>query len=55
MKGSIPYHGGKISTDQIHAAEQCLIDNGIEQDEAYTVLQAIGYILLDVELYPEEC
>lgn len=35
-------------------AEQCLIDNGIEPDEASTVLQALGYILLDEELYPEE-
>ena len=33
-------------------AEQCLIDNGIESDEAPTVLQALGYILLDKELYP---
>lgn len=35
-------------------AEQCLIDNGIEPDEAPVVLQALGYILLDEELYPEE-
>lgn len=35
-------------------AEQCLIDNGVEADEACTVLQALGYILMDVELYPEE-
>lgn len=35
-------------------AEQCLIDNGIEPDEAPIVLQALGYILLDEELYPEE-
>ena len=34
-------------------AEQCLIDNGIESDEASTVLQALGYILLDKELYPD--
>ena len=34
-------------------AEQCLIDNGIESDEAPTVLQALGYILLDKELYPD--
>lgn len=37
----------------IRKAEQCLIDNGIEADEAETVLQALGYILLDEELYPE--
>lgn len=35
-------------------AEQCLIDNGIEPDEAPVVLRALGYILLDEELYPEE-
>lgn len=34
-------------------AEQCLIDNGIESDEAAVVLQALGYVLLDEELYPE--
>ena len=34
-------------------AEQCLIDNGIESDEAPTVLHALGYILLDKELYPD--
>lgn len=32
-------------------AEQCLIDNGIDEDEVETVLQALGYILLDTELY----
>lgn len=42
-----------ISNDKIKAAEKCLIDNGIEFEEASTVLQAIGYILLDVELYPD--
>ena len=31
-----------------------LADNGIEADETSTVLQAIGYALLDTELYPEE-
>lgn len=34
-------------------AKQCLVDNGIEPDEAPVVLQALGYILLDEELYPE--
>lgn len=40
------------SPEQIRKAEQILIDNGIEDDEAETVLQAIGYVLLDEELYP---
>lgn len=30
-----------------------LIDNGIDADEASEVLRAIGYSLLDTELYPE--
>lgn len=41
-----------IYDERISKAEQCLIDNGIEPDEASTVLQALGYILLDEELYP---
>lgn len=44
----------EISERMIGRAEQCLIDNGIEPDEAPIVLQALGYILLDEELYPEE-
>jgi phosphoglycolate phosphatase-like HAD superfamily hydrolase len=27
---------------------------GIDEDEASTVLQAIGYVLMDTELYPED-
>lgn len=42
----------KIVPAQVHAAMQCLIDNGIEEDEASSVLQALGYILLDAELFP---
>lgn len=42
-----------IRKGDIEKAEQCLIDNGIEADEVCTVLQALGYILLDKELYPE--
>lgn len=41
-----------IDKTKLKKAAQCLIDNGIEPDEAETVLQAIGYILLDKELYP---
>ena len=43
----------KVSVMDIILAEQVLVDNGIERDEADTVLQAIGYALLDTELYPE--
>lgn len=40
-----------LTKKQIKDAEQCLIDNGIEEDEVETVLQALGYILLDMELF----
>jgi hypothetical protein len=43
-----------INETQIDKALQCLIDNGIDQDEACVILQALGYILLDEELFPEE-
>lgn len=42
-----------IPNTSIKKAEQVLVDNGIEQDEAATVLQALGYALLDKELYPK--
>lgn len=38
---------------KIDKAIKCLIDNGIDKDEAEIVLQALGYILLDEELFPE--
>lgn len=34
-------------------AEKVLVDNGIDPDEAYVVLQALGFVLLDEDLYPE--
>lgn len=43
-----------VTDEDLSRAEQVLIDNGIEPDEAEIVLQAIGYTLLDAELYPEE-
>ena len=43
-----------ITDSKIEAAKQCLIDNGIDMDEAENVLQALGYILLNQELFPEE-
>lgn len=43
-----------ISKRDIARAEKVLVDNGIEEDEASVVLQAIGYTLLDEELYPEK-
>lgn len=32
-------------------AEKVLIDNGIDPEEVEVVLQAVGYALLDTELY----
>lgn len=43
-----------ISKEDIIRAEQILIDNGIDKDEASVVLQAVGYAMLDLELYDEE-
>lgn len=42
-----------ISRWKVEQAEKILIDNGIEKDEAPTVLQALGYALMDTELYPK--
>ena len=39
-----------ITKEKIELAEKCLQDNGIESDECSTVLQALGYILLDIDL-----
>ena len=47
------YIAAFISNDNIKKAEQVLIDNGIEPDEAGVVLQATGYALLNEELYPD--
>lgn len=50
--GHVMFVETEITDQMIKNAEQCLLDNGIDADEVYTVLQAIGYILLDTELYP---
>ena len=49
----VKFNKNKITKSEIKKAEKCLVDNGIEKDEADIVLQALGYILLDTELYPE--
>lgn len=56
LKECREHGGGKLDPSRASAsrrdrAEQILIDNGIEPDEAATVLQAIWYALLDKELY----
>lgn len=43
-----------ITKHDIARAEEVLIDNGIDEDEAQVVLQAIGYTLLNTELYGNE-
>lgn len=43
-----------FTAEKLQKAMQCLEDNGIEEDECRTVLQALGYILLDAELFPED-
>jgi hypothetical protein len=44
----------EISEEFIAACEGVLIDNGVDPEVAPDVLQAIGYMLLGIELYPEE-
>ena len=41
----------KFAEEKVKAVEQILINNGIEADEVQTVLQAIGYALLDEDIY----
>lgn len=41
---------GYLVQEQVDAALQCLIDNGIDKDESATVLQALCYILMDKEI-----
>ncbi len=50
----IEVQNSTITQSQLDAAEKVLTDNGIDPEEAATVLQALGYVLLDIELYPEE-
>ena len=40
--------------NNLEKAKQILVDNGVEGDEAEIVLQAIGYALIDTELYPDK-
>ena len=42
-----------ITDDNITKSLQVLIDNGIDEDEAEVVLQAIGYTLIDTELFED--
>ena len=51
---TIKVEKNEIDELAIESCVQILIDNGIAVDEADSVLQAIGYALIDTELYPEE-
>ena len=42
-----------IGTWELQASETVLADNGVEKDETDCVLQALGYTLLNTELYEE--
>lgn len=42
-----------ITKENVQRAEQVLMDNGHDLDDAQDILQALGYVLLDVEVYPE--
>ena len=55
-KGGIVVRRAEITSEDIVRSKQVLIDNGIEEDEADSVLQALGYTLIDTELFPyPEC
>lgn len=43
-----------ITYEHIARAINVLVGEGMDKDEAYNVLQAIGYTLLDTELFPED-
>lgn len=40
----------ELRTESVYKAKQVLIDNGISEDEAGTVLQALGFVLIGVDL-----
>lgn len=46
------YKDYNITESAIENAEKVLSDNGVEADEVKTVMQALGYVLLDCEMYP---
>lgn len=48
-------HSTVITEAKRDRALRCLVDNGHNEDDAYEILTALGYILLDEELFPEDC
>lgn len=53
-ENTIHINNSNIRESNVYDAEKVLIDNGFDEDDAQVVLQAIGYVLLDTELYPED-
>ncbi len=43
-----------ITKEQIAIAQQCLIDNGIKEEKSATVLQTLGHILINKELFSDK-
>ena len=43
-----------MTRECVKEALKILVDNGVDKDEAETVLQAVGYALLNMELFPEK-
>ena len=43
-----------ITYEKLARAMCVLIGEGMDEDDAYVVLQAIGYTLLGVELFPDD-
>ena len=46
-----PYHQKTFHYEAIAKSIMVLMDNGIEKDDAYEVLQAIGFTLLNRDIY----
>lgn len=42
-----------VTNERLKNTEKVLRDNGLDNDDAQATLQAIGYVLLDTELYPD--
>lgn len=53
LNQTISLRQSQVDRIDLVKAEQVLVDNGIDPEEAYIVLQAIGYTLLNTELYPD--
>ena len=41
-----------VDEEKMQKAMECLAENGVEEDECDTVMQALFYILFDMEAFP---